>query len=628
MKLIFSIFLIILIFFSNIFANEEVKVGIYQKLYVPSEKDYTEEKLKNIIKELAEFVYKNHVVKNEDKKTFGMTYEFYENGKWIQEFGLDTMHDGSWFMSSIITAYRVTKDDYYLKNVLKYQVPFYVNTLKNSDKLFPEMKETNEDKKPLKPPVKGYLPRGWDDGSGYKLYKRNEKFEEGYFTSSNHLMQDIADGLLNVYLTIKNIEVAESIKYLWEYKTNFFGPIRIIDIAYGFTNNRLDLIKKYKLPQFSPSSIYPYYQGMYEFKKVSLPTYNDGLAWNYTEGLVNYLINGEFNENFALHVAGYCYGTLVSYEMYHDKIPYQLGMYFFDIQGPPSFIDGKLDGYVSNSKKLFGARGIQFSWLSAAILPVLSKNPSLWEKYFYDNFKEDTIVRMIDESPKIDGIKESVYETKIDFEGGELFLVSDPKNIFIFISSNLPEINFYISSLINEGTYGHILVKNDGTVKIINQNSERLINENVFLKNETKWTVEIRIPYTIVPEQKKWINGVDYGRYKVKIKDKEKIICILSKGERIVKKLENMVLGTIDTWYKIWKEIGFIPSGYKSPNLRVPSWEISDVGNYAHLIKTISLWVVYKNNTSEWELIKMNLPTDQILFQPIPDTVLKLQGLK
>lgn len=98
-------------------------------------------------------------------------------------------------------------------------------------------------------------------------------------------------------------------------------------------------------------------------------------------------------------------------------------------------------------------------------------------------------------------------------------------------------------------------------------------------------------------------------------------------GWRACRRLEQQVLGTIDTWYRVWKELGYIPSGYRSKNLKVASWEMSDAGNYAHLMKTIAFWLMYQAGTSDWEQIKAQAPARPLPHKPLPASVLRAQGL-
>ena len=69
-------------------------------------RDWPGERLLAFAHELADFVFQNHVVTDPQHKTFGMTYEFWKDGTRIQEFGLDSMHDGSWFMSALVSMQR------------------------------------------------------------------------------------------------------------------------------------------------------------------------------------------------------------------------------------------------------------------------------------------------------------------------------------------------------------------------------------------------------------------------------------------------------------------------------------------------------------------------------------------
>ena len=111
--------------------------------------------------ELADFVEKNHVVTDPARKTYGMVYEFWKDGKKMQEFGLDSMHDGAWFMSSLVVAQRADPKGDWLARAQKYEVPFYTNLLNHSDQLFPKMQPTEEDKHDAwtAPPLKGWAPR-------------------------------------------------------------------------------------------------------------------------------------------------------------------------------------------------------------------------------------------------------------------------------------------------------------------------------------------------------------------------------------------------------------------------------------------------------------------------------------
>jgi hypothetical protein len=139
--------------------------------------------------------------------------------------------------------------------------------------------------------------------------------------------------------------------------------------------------------------------------------------------------------------------------------------------------------------------------------------------------------------------------------------------------------------------------------------------------------VEVRIPYTFVPGQSAWINGVDFGRYRVGIDTApSQVVTIASEGTRVQKRLEQAVLGTIDYWNKVWKQTGIIPSGCDSPTMKADAWAISDAGGYAHLMSTMALWLIYQDGHREWELIRDQFPDTPIPAPALPAGVLKAQG--
>jgi hypothetical protein len=141
------------------------------------------------------------------------------------------------------------------------------------------------------------------------------------------------------------------------------------------------------------------------------------------------------------------------------------------------------------------------------------------------------------------------------------------------------------------------------------------------------WSVEIRIPYTFVPAQGLWINGVDFGRYRVGIDTApQQTVLILSDAARVKKRLEQSVLGTFDYWHKVWKETGVIPSGWHTPTVKAGAWTLSDAGGYAHLVNTMALWMIYQDGRREWQIIREQFPASPLPAQPLPASVLKAQG--
>src|SRR5205085_2414428 len=105
-----------------------------------------------------------------------------------------------------------------------------------------------------------------------------------------------------------------------------------------------------------------------------------------------------------------------------------------------------------------------------------------------------------------------------------------------------------------------LVVARDGGHVLTNEKNEPLLCKAAF-KNAAEfkqgegdvWSVEVRIPYTFVPGQSAWINGVDFGRYKVGIDTApQQTLSIISEASRVRTRLEQQVLGTIDYWNKVW----------------------------------------------------------------------------
>ena len=94
---------------------------------------------------------------------------------------------------------------------------------------------------------------------------------DGYFTASNHLSQDLADALMNVWLATRDPDVAEALGHQRDYKGgDAIGPIQGIEIAASVAEGRADDFLKYKFPGLNPSALSPYYPGLFDEKPARL----------------------------------------------------------------------------------------------------------------------------------------------------------------------------------------------------------------------------------------------------------------------------------------------------------------------------------------------------------------------
>jgi hypothetical protein len=673
---------------------EERALQPYQPPVAVDTKAWPRERLLGFMKELAEFVQKNHVVTDPARKTYGMVYEFWKDGKKMQEFGLDAMHDGAWWMSALVTAQRADPKGDWLARAQKYQVPFYANLLNHSDALFLKMQPTDEDKRPWGNPVKGWAPRGWDDGAGFDR-KSGQPLPDGYHTGSNHLAQELADALLNVWLTTRDPQVAEALGHLRDYKQQCFGGIQGIEIAAAVSAGQADAFLKYRLPDFSPQSLTPYYTGLFEKKAHRLPSYDDGLAWLYRQGTAAALIAGEPPHGLSAHLVSRCYGAQAAMELFFDDRPAPYGASFFDLQRAPGFVEGKgkLEAYSSTAKNFYGPRGVQFAGVAAGVLPELKARPVLWDGAWNKNPGEAT-VRMVDEPPVTDGMKDAVYakSTVLGDDAAQVALVSDPRNLHVFIETTRPQLTVTFQDEHGEmrpakaaevtrptrhltaktkgmtsskakkkgktlakkpppptkektepppppepifARGGKLLVTREGLCTMTNEKGEPLLARAAFNAvaefkqgEGDRWMVEVRIPYTFVPAQNAWINGVDFGRYRVGVDTAPlQTVNVLSEASRVQKRLEQGVLGTFDYWHKVWKEAGVIPSGWDTPAAKAGAWTLSDAGGYAHLLNAMSLWLIYQDGHREWEIIREQFPAGSMPAHPLPASVRKAQGL-
>jgi hypothetical protein len=329
-------------------------------------------------------------------------------------------------------------------------------------------------------------------------------------------------------------------------------------------------------------------------------------------------------------------------ELYWDRPSFFYGPWPFDLQKAPGVLDGKgrFEEYASTSKNILGSRGVQIAWIAAGILPELKASPSLWNDALRRNPGE-TIVRMVDDPPVTDGIMDDIYSRSGGVgdlapvpqgeptAGAAVHLVSDPKNLHLFIQSSMLEVSLTIQPAVapaGEAHSGKILISKNGTITATNDKGEHLLFASAFVPGP-KWAAELRIPYTVVPGQAPWINGVDFGRYKVSVNGSPAgTILIGSDASRIRKRLEDTVLGNIDYWHRVWLEAGCIPSGWRSPTTPAGSWEISDAGGYAHLMNAIALWLIYEDGKREWQVIRDEFPSEPNPAPPLPESVLKAQG--
>lgn len=482
------------------------------------------ERLVKVLRELADEAFELFVVQDENRRVYGMAYEFVRDGKHVQDFGLDSMHDGAWLMSALVTAHRIDSDGGYLEKAQRFQVPFYVNVLSNSDRLFPHM-IPREGQEEFNQPIKGWAPRGWDDGPGIDLVAgkpfssgvishengtvierdENGKFQHAYFTSSHHLLQDLADSLLNVWLTTRDPKVAQAILLIHENRMKHGRRIPVVQKAAGLTNDLPKLAGRPHPPEFDPAqALRPLWQGVVENETVMSGRYDDGLAWTYQEESARAALSGErIAPGFVANAVGRVYAQTLATEAFFGPA-YRHG-FTLDTRGV-AFENGRLVRHSDGNGMLF-SRGIQYAWIAAALLPEFQAHPQAW----------------------------------------------------------------------NEG---------------INQ-----LRQKNHLSKLEKGTEGLSVEFHSEPD-------------------------------KIASYLEDYTIGTIDYWVGVRKKLGYLPRGY-FPDGRNATWtRTAELGAYAHLMKLIAYRLMDQQGVTEWELIQRQTPKRPIPHKPLPESVLKIQGLK
>jgi hypothetical protein len=97
---------------------------------------------------------------------------------------------------------------------------------------------------------------------------------------------------------------------------------------------------------------------------------------------------------------------------------------------------------------------------------------------------------------------------------------------------------------------------------------------------------------------------------------------------RIAAYLDRYIVGTIDFWAGVRQKLGYLPRGY-FPDGRNATWvRMPELGAYAHLMKLVAFKLMATDGVTELELIRKQVPDEPLRHQPLPDTVLKIQGLQ
>lgn len=601
-----------------------VALGPYQPPAAPREADWPRERLVQLMRDLAAEVCARHVVNDPRRAVFGMTYECWRDGRQCQVLGGQSMQDGAWLTEALCCAQRADPAGDYLRRARNGPLPFYLNLLSHSDQLFPDMRPNAEDPRPFERPLKGWVPRGWDDGQGYEP-RTGQRLAAGHDTPSNQLACDLADMLLDAWLSTRDPALATAALELQGYRGACFGPLPTVDFAASFLAG-LTHAADAQLPSCWPAGLGAYYTGLYEQRAVALPCHDDNLAWQYRRAVALYLQTGEFPQDFALHGLARCLAQQQVMEVCRDRTPYRYGLFGSDQAPPPTFGrgTGQLTVSEATGRWLYGGRGCQLSWLAAGLLPVLARQPALWQQTLARKAATDLVLPLVDALGEEPALRVPLAGTD------SVDLVSDPRALHLLCERE-PRRRYTLTFAPAEPVFdgpgeARVTLGGDEPASAVDAEGQPLECGETRGPGQ-RWS--LRLPYSHNPGQRTWLNGVECGRYRLTLADRPPLLLVCaSSPRRVLRRLEAGVLGTIATWEAIRRESGVLPGAVADPRSAAGGESASAAGTYAHLLKTIALWLLYRDGQSEWQAIAAQTPAQPLVTPPLPLTALQAQGLR
>ncbi len=355
----------------------------------------TADQTRAFARQLAQFIFDNHLKKNPRSQQRGMIYEYLDmsrrghHDQFIQGECLDTMHDGAWFAAALVNAYRATGEPFYKDFLAEWVLPFYLKMLNHSDELFTWKGAVA---RPGALPwgktwafqegEKGFIPYFWDDGGSVSIERRHSKnplpirpsqdflhgkpnprfLLDGYSLGmSNHMAQDIGVMVQLAWLLLKDSreprdqrlcrETAEAARNLHECRMRHFGFIPMCAAPAALANRDRDLLRLLPNPE-SPDLWKPcnhYIRALRDFepgKRMATPTFMDDAEYRYYYGLAR--SGGRLPRPLAFKLIYDAYTEPLLYRYYSDDAPVPPGINrseaFF------AYLDGKPQQYRSDRK--------------------------------------------------------------------------------------------------------------------------------------------------------------------------------------------------------------------------------------------------------------------------------------
>ncbi len=611
----------------------------------------TAEQTRAFMKQLARFVFDNHLKKAPQSPQRGMVYEYFVVARkghfdqFVEGEGLDTMHDGAWLAAAMVNAYRATGDPFYRTFLTAWQMPFYCKMLNHSDTLFSSRGAVaRQGAKPwgkawaFQEGEKGFIPYFWDDGGSVSLERSHDKnplgsrpcidylagkpnpkfLLNGYSLGmSNHMAQDIGVMVMLAWLLFKDsddaadrqlaAEIAEAARNLHECRMRHWGRIPMCVAPAALANGDAALMRHVPDPGHERwwHTTNHYSRALYHFKpgqRMAFPGFADDQQYNYYYGIARSA--GKLTKPLAFRVIYDAFTEPMLYRYYCDDQPAPPGINRFDLY-TYYCKDGRPEDYRSDRKgphgqpKPIGSRmGPQNMITSGWALQALKLYPGIWEERIQRHAPKDLRVYIDDPPPNAKTWQTPLVQTTIG--GVRLSLCGKRLSFQMRVNVKAAPLTIKVFSRPDgKGSFAAVTIARDNAVAAVNDKGQPLQVRSKAIRAENGAViVSVVLPCTVAKGQRAWANVVEHGRYSIQIRGETRNLTLASSEKQVKAWLEHELAGGLRTWQAIFKHKGFIPTGIGTRRY----WDgYSDSGGYAHLISAAAQWLFLLEGKRDWE---------------------------
>ncbi len=611
---------------------------------------------RQFMRELAQYVFDHHLKRDAGSPQRGMVYEYFwvrrqgQPDQYIQGEGLDTMHDGAWLAASLVTAYRVTGDKFYRDFLVQWQLPFYVQMLNHSDRLFSGRKnDARTDAKPwgrewaFQEGEKGFVPYFWDDGRSVSLDRRLSKnalgarpcvdrlagqpnpdyLLDGYsLGSSNHMAQDLGVMVQQAWLLLREStaaadraltgQLAEAARNLHECRMRHSSYIPMCVAPAALAAGDAQLMRRVPAPERYWELVGHYRRGLQPTQagqREPFSSFADDQEYIYYFSLAR--AGGQVPAPVAWRTIYDAFTVPLAWRYYCDDEPAPAGVNCLDM-APLQFVDGKPLDYRSDRRGPFrgprpmGSRlGPQNMLCCGWALQMLRAWPDLWETRYRRDAAGDLRVYVDDAPP--DARLPPAAKAQVELGGAALQLVSTRHELRIGGRFSGPSVELKVYGQPDaQGPHAVLRLTRDGQGRASNDRGEPLLVVAEVKPAGQQTQFAVRVPYAVVKGQRAWMTGVEQQRYSVAVGETRRNFYLASPVQQVEAALAHELGAGLKTWRAVFRHYGYLPTGIGAQGLPLATgvrWDdFSDTGAYAHLIGAAAEWLLCLEGRHDWEV--------------------------